>query len=82
MNIHEIPSEATLRQRMDKQAEYFLLIVENASQDFLVHIKPQFRPLSTAHRPIDADVTPMDNSGSHKEGVSIINWGQSRMALT
>uniref|UniRef100_UPI003AF7B7E5 IS1380 family transposase n=1 Tax=Thiolapillus sp. TaxID=2017437 RepID=UPI003AF7B7E5 len=37
---------------------------------FLSNIQPALRPLSTGHIPVDADVTPMDNSGSHKEGVS------------
>ncbi len=48
----------------------FLPIVEKASRDFLSNIQPALRPLSTSHIPVDADVTPMDNSGSHKEGVS------------
>jgi len=70
MDIQEIPCEATLRQRMDKHANQFLPIVEKASLDFLVNIQPDLKPLPTGHIPIDADVTPMDNSGSHKEGVS------------
>ena len=70
MDIDDIPCEATLRQRMDKHAECFLPIVEKASRDFLANIQPTFTPLSTGHVPLDADVTPMDNSGSHKEGVS------------
>ncbi len=70
MDIDEIPGEATLRQRMDKHAISFLPIVEKASRDFLSNIQPALRPLSTGHMPVDADVTPMDNSGSHKEGVS------------
>jgi len=70
MDINAIPGEATLRQRMDKHAVHFLPIVEKASRDFLSNIQPALRPLSTGYVPIDADVTPMDNSGSHKEGVS------------
>lgn len=69
-DINDIPCEATLRQRMDNHADKFLPIVEKASRDFLCNIQPTLRPLSTGHIPIDADVTPMDNSGSHKEGVS------------
>lgn len=68
--IQDTPSEATLRQRMDQHAMTFLPIVEKANQDFLVNIRPLLRPLSTGHIPLDADVTPLDNSGSHKEGVS------------
>lgn len=70
MGIKEIPCEATLRQRMDKNAGQFLSIVEKSSIDFLSNMKQVLRPLSSGHIPIDADVTPMDNSGSHKEGVS------------
>lgn len=70
MDIQDIPSESTLRQRMDQQAKAYLPIVEKASCDFLSTIQPSLRPLSTGHIPLDADVTPMDNSGSHKEGVS------------
>lgn len=70
MDVKEIPCEATLRQRMDKYATQFLTIVEKSSLDFLSSMKPALRPLSSGHIPIDADVTPMDNSGSRKEGVS------------
>jgi hypothetical protein len=70
MGLDDIPSEATLRQRMDHHAKVFLPIIEKASRDFLQNIQPAFEPLSTGHIPLDADVTPMDNSGSHKEGVS------------
>lgn len=70
MGLDDIPGEATLRQRMDQQALSFLPIVERASIDFLCRIKPQLTPVFTGHLPLDADVTPMDNSGSQKEGVS------------
>lgn len=70
MGIEDIPSEATLRQRMDKYAKMYRPLIEKASRDFLETIQPTLRPLSTGHVPIDADVTPMDNSGSFKEGVS------------
>ena len=70
LNIKELPSEATLRQRMDHQAQTCLPLVKKASWDFLKRSKPKLEPLPTGHVPIDADVTPMDNSGSSKEGVS------------
>ena len=70
MGLDEIPGEATLRQRMDQQAKTFLPIVERASIDFLSHLQPKLSPVFTGHLPLDADVTPMDNSGSKKEGVS------------
>jgi hypothetical protein len=70
MDIGSTPSAATLRQRMDGWAETFRPIIENASRDFLINTQPSLSCLDTGHIPIDADVTPMDNSGSRKEGVS------------
>lgn len=70
MDINTIPCEATLRQRMDNHAKTFLPLVEKANLDFLINIQPTLEPLETGHIPLDADVTPMDNSGSRKEGVS------------
>ncbi len=61
MDIQDIPSEATLRQRMDKHAAVCLPLIKQASQDFLINIQPTFRPLATGHIPLDADVTPLDN---------------------
>ncbi|WP_419650004.1 IS1380 family transposase, partial [Thiolapillus sp.] len=65
---------------MDKHAISFLPIVEKASRDFLSNIQPALRPLSTGHIPVDADATPMDNSGSHKEGVSRTHKGHDGYA--
>jgi hypothetical protein len=70
MGVKELPSEATLRQRLDRHAKAFLPVVKRASLDFLRNIQPSFEPLFTGHIPLDADVTPMDNTGSQKEGVS------------
>ena len=70
LGISALPSEATLRQRMDRYADDYLPIVDKASADFLKNIQPDLKPLHTGHIPLDADVTIMDNSGSHKEGVS------------
>ena len=70
LNIKELPSEATLRQRMDQQAQSYLPIVVKASWAFLKRSKPKLEPLVTGHIPLDADVTPMDNSKTSKEGVS------------
>lgn len=70
LGIGEIPSEATLRQRLDRHAPDFLPIVKQASLDFLRQAEPVLEPLATGHIPLDADVTPMDNSGSQKAGVS------------
>jgi hypothetical protein len=55
---------------MDNHARAFLPVMKKASLDFLATIRPTLTPLYTGHVPLDADVTPMDNSGSCKEGVS------------
>lgn len=80
MGLNSIPGEATLRQRMDQKAVAFLPIAERASIDFLCRVKPVLTPVFTGHLPLDADVTPMDNSGSHKEGVSRTYKGQDGYA--
>ena len=69
LGIKALPSEATLRQRMDRCAVEYLPVIEKASDDFLKSIRPDLKPLYTGHVPLDADVTIMDNSGSSKEGV-------------
>ena len=66
----QIPSPETLRQRMDSRADEFLPLVQEAAIDFLANIDAQFTPLETGHIPLDADVTPLDNSQTKKEGVS------------
>ena len=56
MGITDIPSEATLRQRMDHQAKAFLPVVEKASRDFLKKIQPELKPLDTGHIPLSASI--------------------------
>ena len=69
LDVDEISLQATLRQRMDRHAKKFLPIVKKASWDFLKNIRPEFKPLSMRHIPLDADVTPRDNSRTRKGGV-------------
>lgn len=70
LNVASVPSAATLRQRMDKHASDFLPLVEDASIEFLSNVGACPTALASGHVPIDADVTPMDNSKTKKEGVS------------
>lgn len=70
LDIDTVPSAATMRQRIDKHAEAFLPLVETASIDFLCSVGAKPTPLSMGHVPLDADVTPMDNSKTKKQGVS------------
>jgi hypothetical protein len=69
LGITQVPSEGTMRQRMDEHAEPFLSAVSWASIEFLEKIKVPLTPLSTGHMPLDIDGFVMDNSGSSKEKV-------------
>ena len=70
MGIGSVPSTETLRQRLDGHAEAFLPLVVEAGTDFLVNVQARCTALDTGHVPLDADVTPFDNSQTKKEGVS------------
>ncbi|MFQ5652808.1 MAG: IS1380 family transposase [bacterium] len=70
LGIDQVPSPETLRQRMDDRAEAFLPIVQEAAIDLLANLGAEYTPLETGHVPLDADVTPFDNSKTKKEGVS------------
>ncbi|MBQ1571630.1 MAG: IS1380 family transposase [Clostridiales bacterium] len=66
----EIPSSATLRQRLDDIGSSMRNTILGANIDlFQSHgISPS--SMENGYVPVDMDVTPMDNSKSHKEGVS------------
>lgn len=66
----DIPTEATIRTRYEKEAGKIAPIVNQASVDFLLSTNAPVSTLSTGHVPLDIDVTPHDNSDSKKEGVS------------
>ena len=65
-----IPSEETLRQRMDDIGDSLRksILEENVSLLIANKIRPSVLPNGLV--PVDIDVTPMDNSKSKKEGVS------------
>ncbi len=56
---------------MDERAEEYLPLVTQASIDFLESTQTPITALPMGHVALDADVTPFDNSGSKKEGVSL-----------
>ena len=70
LNIDTVPSAATLRQRMDARATEFLPLVDKSCVDFVKSVAAKVTPLPMGHVPLDADVTPMDNSRTEKQGVS------------
>lgn len=68
--LKAVPSEATLRQRMDETGLTVREAVLTASASLLKKTAPKLTPCFGPYVPIDADVTVFDNSGSQKEGVS------------
>jgi hypothetical protein len=65
----DVPSEGTLRQRMDEYATQILGAVSWASIEFLERTKVPLTAISTGHIPLDLDGFVLDNSGSKKEKV-------------
>lgn len=65
-----IPSEETLRQRMDDIGDSLRHTILEQNVEVLLANKIQPTALANGLVPVDIDVTPMDNSKSNKEGVS------------
>jgi hypothetical protein len=72
LGITSVPSSPTLRQRLDDASDAFNDIIKMESALLLKNtVKPTPIALGTkSFVPLDIDVTPMDNSGTQKEGVS------------
>lgn len=70
LGIKQVPSAETLRQRLDDMAQDVLTVIQSCAVEFLKNAKAMITPLDTGHIPLDADVFPMDNSDTKKEGVS------------
>lgn len=70
LGLDQVPSEGTMRQRMDAHAQAFLVVVQQAAIDFVKRANARITPLADGLVPLDADVSPFDNSGTKKEGVS------------
>jgi hypothetical protein len=80
LGISTVPSEVTLRQRLDARAEAFLPWVAEGAVVLLREVGVKPTALETGHVPLDADVTPFDNSGTRKEGVSRTYKGEDGFA--
>ena len=65
-----IPSAETLRQRMDDIGSSLREEILNANVSMFNTYNIQPSALESDYIPLDLDVTPMDNSKTHKEGVS------------
>lgn len=67
--VKNVPSEGTLRQRLEKHAERFRAIVNGCVTEFIQRCGAPLTALSTGHVAVDIDVFTMDNSNTNKEGV-------------
>lgn len=65
-----IPSEETLRQRMDDIGDSFREQILNENIEMLLANNIEPGALTDGMVPVDIDVTPMDNSKTSKQGVS------------
>ena len=54
---------------MDEGADLYLHYAQKAAVDLLLSAKAPVTEISTGHVALDADVTPLDNSNTKKEGV-------------
>ncbi len=68
--VYGIPSESTLRMRLDTIGQSMNTEILNGNIELFKACKVEPSALENGLVPLDIDVTPMDNSKSHKEGVS------------
>jgi hypothetical protein len=82
LGIRQVPSSPTLRQRLDLAASHgyeWQTILLEESADLLRSLQARLTPVQATDRqgqtrswlPLDLDVSPFDNSGTRKEGVSL-----------
>jgi len=72
LGLRGVPSKETLRQRCDELSHYYSPILQVLNDWNFKLLKRYGKPQaikSTKLIPVDFDVTVMDNTGSHKEGV-------------
>lgn len=67
---YSIPSAETLRQRFDMLGDTLRKDILQANVDMIHEMKIEPSALDNGYVPVDIDVTPFDNSKTHKEGVS------------
>ena len=67
---YAIPSAETLRQRFDMIGDTLRKDILQANVDMIREMKIEPSALDNGYVPVDIDVTPFDNSKTHKEGVS------------
>lgn len=76
LEIKKSPSSSILRQRfnsigdIESSLKEVKKIIDETNVELLQNKNVELTPCFNEYVPLDIDVTPMDNSGSHKEGVS------------
>ena len=75
VGVRAVPSSPTLRQRLDMAADRagWEAILREENAGLLGSVRPVLTPVTAGQRslvPLDIDVSPWDNSGTKKEGVS------------
>ena len=70
LQLEAVPSEGTLRQRLDDAEGKLDAILKEESAAMIQRHAPRLRPCHQQFVPLDVDVSPFDNSGTKKEGVS------------
>lgn len=70
LGIDQVPSSATLRQRLDMAGSLWNSIILEESARMLKSAGAEITPSIRELVPLDIDVSPFDNSNTKKEGVS------------
>jgi hypothetical protein len=76
MGLKKLPSEETLRQRMDQLGTTPIATLHEESARMIARHAPVLTPCHGEWIPLDIDVSPFDNSGTKKEGVA---WTYKRL---
>ena len=70
LGLAKVASEGTLRQRIEQLADACEKILREESADMVARHAPKLTPCHEDWVALDLDVSPWDNSGTKKEGVS------------
>lgn len=75
LGLGQCPSSSTIRQRYELVKGQFDNILKQESASLIKRVAPEITPVGTEKHgdaiPLDIDVSPFDNSGTKKEGVSM-----------
>lgn len=71
LGLQQLPSEETLRQRMDQLGTTPVGMLHEESARLIARHAPVLTPCHGDWIPLDIDVSPFDNSGTKKEGVAL-----------